>query len=378
MAEQQTTTTGLYTGLTLAEIEDGVLSKLGEPSQTFARYTKVEIDAYINQALRQFCFRTRLLKSYAIVIVKANSRYYKLPSNFLDFINPRWPARYRDPGGSGYTRLARTSVQKLDNTSETWRDEAGAPIALFPGGAYGNTRKIGLYPLPDTDGTAYTAGDDAGILLSGTNLTIGNNVDGSQKTGFANSAFFVDSAGRDLAALGVVVGMVIRNITDGSQGAITAIGNQDAVNDKISVTLTGGTDNDFDVGDSVTIFAGEYGVVTSWESATEQYLFNTEFGTIAQATTPVGNVEFEYVRSAAKLEGATQYPEIPDLFHADLEWFAASFLLGTEHDGRIDKGLAAAYAGQWEAAISMGKEMAGDALEFPEGLEPDSVYIGEL
>ena len=224
MAELQTTTTGVYSGKTLTELEDGVLSKLGETSQTFTRYTQAEIHAMLNTALRSFCVRTRLLKTNAITILKAGIRYYKLPTNFHDFVNPRWVARYRDAGGSGYTRLERTSVQKLDNVSGSWRDEVGTPKGLFLGPVYGNTRMIGVYPTPEVDGAVYDVSQDAGVVISGSNISIGNNVTGVHKTG-ANSAFYVDTEGRDLAGLGIVVGMVIENLTDGSKGAITAIGN---------------------------------------------------------------------------------------------------------------------------------------------------------
>lgn len=378
MPEYQTTTTGLYIGKSLASLEDGVLSKLGEPSQTFNRYTQAEIQAHLNAGLREFCYKTRLLRGMAIVVLKQNVVEYKLPTNFLDFINPRWPARFRAADGSGYTRLERTSEQRLDNSSGTWRDKTGKPEAVYMGGVYGNTRLLGVYPKPDADGSAYDVSADTGVVVSATNYALGGNITGNHKAGFANSAFLVDAEGRDLAALGAVVGMIVHNLTDGSKGAITAIGNQDATNDKISVTLAGGSENDWDESDSFIIYAGEYGVITSWEDATEQYIFNTEYGTLASITIPNGNIWFTYVRDARKLELAAQYPEIPALFHEDLEWYAASVLLGTEHDGRIDPNRAAAYAAIWNAAISKGKEMASDHVAFPEAIEFDPDYIGDL
>ncbi len=78
-------------------------------------------------------------------------------------------------------------------------------------------------------------------------------VTGTHKTGFSNSAFLVDAAGRNFVSLGVSVGDTIFNTTDGSKGTITGIGNQDATNDKIEVTLAGGTDNDFDTADVFSI-----------------------------------------------------------------------------------------------------------------------------
>jgi hypothetical protein len=378
MPELQTTTTGLFSGKTLTELEDGVLSKLGEPAQTFTRYTQDEIRAYLNQGLRIFCHQTRLLKAKAIAQIKSGTRYYKLPTNFHDFVDARWPARYRAADGSGYTRLKRTSMQRLDNVSGTWRDQVGSPRGIMLGPVFGNTRLFGLMPIPDADGEAYTGASDPGVIVSGTNFSIGNNILGNHKTGFGDSAFYVDAEGRDLAALGVVAGMVIENLTDGSKGSITAVGDQDATNDKITVTLAGGTDNDFDEGDSIIIYAGEYGVLTSWQSDTEQYIFNTEIGVLANITTPKGNVEFEYVREAAKLANAQQYPEIPSIFHDGLEWFAAGMLIGTEHDGRVDKTLSTSYLTLWADTLSSGKQMNGDNLGFPEAIEMDPDYIGEL
>jgi hypothetical protein len=378
MPELQTTTTGLFSGKTLTELENGVLSKLGERKAIFTRYTQDEVRAYLNQGLRIFCEKTRLLRGNAIATLKAGIRYYKLPTNFHDFVDDRLPVRYRAADGSGYARLKRTSGQKLDRLSATWRDQRGAPEMILLGPVYGNTRLFGLFPVPDVDGTTYTGDSDPGVVVSGTNFSIGNNVTGNHKAGFANSAFFVDAEGRDLSALGVLPGMAIANLTDGSQGNITAVGNQDATNDKITVTLAGGTDNDFDEGDSIVIFAGEYGVLTSWASDTEQYIFNTEHGVLANITTPNGNVEFEYVRMAIKLSNAGQYPEIPDLFHEGLEWFAAGMLLGTEHDGRIDTARASIYLQLWQDTVSSGCQMAADNLGFPEALEPDPDYLEEL
>lgn len=378
MPEYQTTTTGLYLGKTLTELENGVLQKLGEPAQTFNRYTQAEIQAHLNTALRKFCFDTRILRGFAIVQVKNDIREYKLPTGFIDFIDPRYPVRFRAADGSGYTRCERTSEVRLDAVSATWRDESGKPSKIFLGGVYGNTRLMGCYPLPDADGTAYDASQDTGIVVTATNVTLGGNITGNHKTGFADSAFFVDSEGRNFGTLGAVVGMIIENLTDGSKGAITAIGDQDATNDKISVTLAGGTDDDFDVGDSVIIYAGEYGVITSWASSTEQYIFNTEYGNLAQVTIPNGNFWFNYIRQARKLSIAGQYPEVPALFHEDLEWYAAAILLGTEHDGRINAGQAQGYMAAWSDSIDKGKTMMSDHLAFPEALEPDADYIGDL
>lgn len=69
--------------------------------------------------------------------------------------------------------------------------------------------------------------------------------------GPANNADLVDS-GRDFTTLGIKIGDIAKNVTDGSQGAITAI-----VGDTITATLAGGTENDWDAADSYEILDGD-------------------------------------------------------------------------------------------------------------------------
>lgn len=88
-------------------------------------------------------------------------------------------------------------------------------------------------------------------------------------TGYDNSAFMVDSRGRNLALMGVAVGQLIRNSNDGSIGRISAIGDAEAVNDKVSVLLAGGAQNDWDNSDGWIIYTNNetqlYGIKVSNE-----------------------------------------------------------------------------------------------------------------
>lgn len=70
---------------------------------------------------------------------------------------------------------------------------------------------------------------------------------GTHKRG-ANSAKLVDP-GADFKSCGAQVGSLIKNTTDGSSGAITSV-----TEDEVGVTLAGGTDNDWDVGDEYEIY----------------------------------------------------------------------------------------------------------------------------
>ena len=124
------TTSGFYEGNTLAILEAGVLSKLGEGG--YGRYTKAEVDKELNTAQREFAFHTRCLRSPGIIILQANKRTYLLPSGFLDFVNDRWPAFFRAADGTGYTRITDASIQ---HRNPRWRPIEGSDRILI----YSNT-----------------------------------------------------------------------------------------------------------------------------------------------------------------------------------------------------------------------------------------------
>jgi hypothetical protein len=71
-----------------------------------------------------------------------------------------------------------------------------------------------------------------------------------------NSAAFFQDQTHNFDTLGVIVGDVVRNITDGgSLATVRLIGNGGATNDKLTVgSIEGGTDNDYDNGDVVEIY----------------------------------------------------------------------------------------------------------------------------
>ena len=70
---------------------------------------------------------------------------------------------------------------------------------------------------------------------------------GTHKRG-ANSASLV-VPGADFASCGVSIGSLMRNTTDGSECAITAV-----TEDEVQGTLSGGTNNFWSVGDSYEIY----------------------------------------------------------------------------------------------------------------------------
>ncbi len=68
--------------------------------------------------------------------------------------------------------------------------------------------------------------------------------------GAPDNADLVDT-GRDFTTLGIKIGDIVRNVTDGSEGVITAI-----VGDTITATLGGGTEDDWDASDTYNIVDG--------------------------------------------------------------------------------------------------------------------------
>ncbi len=68
--------------------------------------------------------------------------------------------------------------------------------------------------------------------------------------GASNNADLIDT-GRDFTTLSIKIGDIAKNVTDGSEGVITAI-----VNDTITAALSGGTDDDWDASDVYEILDG--------------------------------------------------------------------------------------------------------------------------
>lgn len=72
---------------------------------------------------------------------------------------------------------------------------------------------------------------------------VGSLLKRSDNSGANNKAYLSDSL-TDFIAAGVETGMVLYNLTDGSLGDVTVVGQH-----TLTATLTGGTDNDWDSGD---------------------------------------------------------------------------------------------------------------------------------
>ena len=87
-------------------------------------------------------------------------------------------------------------------------------------------------------------------------------ISGVHRAGYIGSAFLVDSAGRDLIALGAVIGSTLVNVTKSESTLITGIENQDAAYDRVDGILSGAAV--WDPGDEFQIIPA---VTGAWNTA---------------------------------------------------------------------------------------------------------------
>ena len=296
------TTTGLYEGLQFSELKDRTLDRLKQKAGHYDRYSEDTIERAINDALLEAVRITRCLKSMAIIRMKAEVSQYKPPTEML-LINKAF--FYQK--AKSYYELSQVSRGWLDRFKSGWRTMDGDPLFMYPGDHWGNLRKLGFTPTPDTDGSDYTSTPDTGIYASATEMITTGNITGTNNA--ASATVCTDTEGRTLSTLGVLIGMMAVNVTDDSSGQITAVSGS-----TFTVTLAGGTANTWAVGDSWTVLAGEYGVVVDW-TGDEEYLFTAEIGGMVDVDTIVGNVYLEFTKRPLPMQLETQYPQLPPELH---------------------------------------------------------------
>jgi hypothetical protein len=231
-----------------------------------------------------------------------------LPYNSIGIKSARY---YTGTAATDYWELRILDIKKMQRIDSQMRGTTGTPEYLFMSYRAGNVARFGLSPIPSSDGTTWDA-DDYGVMTTATGYTNVGTISGTHKAGYASSAFLVDADGRDLSTLGALTGYPVFNSTDASSGVITAIGDQDATNDKVTATLADGTDNDWDPGDEYSIPMSEYGVVLDI-TQNEAYTVSSYLGTIFEITGGSGNLVLDISRKPLELSASldTMICEIP-------------------------------------------------------------------
>jgi hypothetical protein len=315
-------------GKTVLQLKTSTLAKLKQSN--YDRYSSANILESLNDASMEVARRLKCLHSFAIIVVKALYSQYPQPSMMM---SPKAAFFYQNnpvgATGPSYIQLKFKGREWLDQFMAGWRQMRSDPWICYPGDSIGNLRKLGFAPTPINDGTAFTIVPDTGIFESGTGLTTSGNIIGLNSV--ANATVCTDINGNFVAS-GIQVGMVALNVNDGSQGQISVV-----TATTFTVTLAGGTNNVWALGDNYTILAGEYGVVTGLESSDEQYIFSSDLGEITSITNLKGNVVLEFYARPIDLAFDTQYPEVPIETHQYLPDYAVWVLKRSAPRGSVDE-----------------------------------------
>jgi hypothetical protein len=250
----------------------------------------------------------------------------------------------------------------LDDHYEGWEQaESGEPLHTYRASSYGNTQLLGVYPAPDADGTSYLLSPDTGIIigedLPGTTTNISGVASGGDATSLLDT-----TTGLDFTTLGLIAGMAVLNVTDGSEATIVSVAAQDIT----ITTLTGGTSNVFALGDSYNILVGEYGIVTSWSEDGDSVIFSSEVGLISNITVPAGNIKIDFIPYPVPFPATgndAQYPEIPKLYHMDYAMGPVADCLRTFGEGTKEFQRAQFYEAIFDKAVAQAK-MKKDSRPF--------------
>ena len=296
----QPTSTGIFEGLTVSDLKARSLDRLKQKAANYDRYSETSILNAINDTEVEIARMTRCLRGFAFIVLKEGYSQYKAPS---DMLLPDKAFFYQSQ--TSYWELKQKSRAWLDRFNSGWRTVTGDPTHMFMGDNYGNIRKVGFYPQPDTD-SGFELDSEYGTYEKESSMSPSGNVSGTNSA--ASATVLTDTDGRTLEDEGVTVGMMVVNVTDGSSGQITAMSGS-----TVTCTLTGGTNNTWAIGDSFTILAGEYGVVTEWEED-ESYVFTTDYGVLA-GVTQENNVYLEYIKRPPLLTVDGQRPMVPPELH---------------------------------------------------------------
>lgn len=329
--------TGLFEGLVLSELLARASDRLKQKRGNYDRYSRQSIIDAINDGQIEAAKKLRCLHGFSIIVLKEDYSQYKCPSSYL---LPKKAFFYQS--STSYYELGIKTRDWLDTFKPGWRTTDGDPLVMFPGDNYGNMRKLGFYPRPDTDGTAYVSGDDSGVVVSDSTHSTTGNITG--QNGTASATVCTDSSALDMAARGVQVGMIAVNATTGESGQISAVSG--ATFTTSAADFTSG----WSIGDSYNVLAGEYGTIVKWDGD-EQYLYSSDYGGTLDVRNLTNNVYLEYYRRPFKLVYDEQYPEIPPDLHQYLPDYAPFILKRNAPKGSTDYAEAVLAKNAFDAGI---------------------------
>ena len=348
-----------FQGYTLQQLEEIILWELGQVQSSssgvgtvnYTRFPQWILRRKLNERQNFFVMKSRCIIKTALLVCKADYLNYKLPSNCMD--GGLIAAQYFY-SSSSYINLEIKDREWMHDFNQGWLiTPSSTPQYIFAGDSIGNIPTVMIHPAPAVDGTSYTLSPETGITVGGALPGTTNNVLGLATGGGATS--LVD-ASQTFTTIGLVPGMAVNNVTDGSSAVIVTV----AATTLTLSTLSGGTHNTFTAGDSYEILSGEYGVITSW-SDPEQYIFASEYGEISNINVPSGNVRIDYLPYPAQFPdtGAPLImPEIPRIYHHALAMGVVADCLATFNENSKEFKRAEWYEKKYSQYFAEGRGLA--------------------
>lgn len=318
--------------MNLGELETEVLRKLWittsedsdgfSPDEAFVKYSSYRVRKKINKAYSDLVTFTRALRSWFIVTLKANYTQYPVPLNCFDIDQVLYFST-----ATTYTELKVYEESLIEERlSPGWRTVSGTPQYAYTADRNKMVVKLGVAPAPSVDGTAITL--SSGVYSKARPYGGVEAVSGSAGIGSA-TVVYIDAGGQEFSALGVVVGLTILNISDGSKGVITTITTTNTSNDTITcASFSGGSLNVWTPGDEMRILGGEYGGFVEIGDIEAEYLLSSTIGQLPNPgiTMATGNLLVRGYMQPILLRDKYQYPELNPVFHAAIALGAAADL----------------------------------------------------
>jgi hypothetical protein len=327
---------GLFQGKTIQELITRVLNRLGQTG--FTRYSQAYIMDILDDRQRDFAAKTRVLKGWSLIPMRASVPSYALPKMCLPDGLER-AKFFTTP--TNYSDLEIRDRDYMDSHYSGWMGASdGKPMIVVIGDWFGNVMKIDMYPPPVTAGTMYSTGNDLGVVVGGTDLPS----NWSDITGMATggSTTTLDDTLVNFTTMGLVSGMNV--VKTGGIGGLEPVGIISIIAETrltFSSVLT--NSGSFASGDSYQIMSGEVGTITD-VSNEDSYLFTADVGVIGQITVPNNNVMIEFRRYPVSIDDANtidfQKPEIPWAWHNALADGAAGEILEADTQRRSQLDLA--------------------------------------
>jgi hypothetical protein len=348
-------TDGKFLGYDITALEKLVLWELGQVSGTTASYSRFPrwlLRQKFTERQNQLAMISKCIKKLCLVPTRDGRRTYNLPQNCMDggILSAKFYTSATD-----YVDLEIRSSEWLDENRPGWRvEDETDPEICFMGPTIGNTQTISLHPVPDTNAESYIDNLDTGVY-SGTGIPGASLNIQSTCTSEGSSTECNDTA-YTFTNMGLVAGMAVRDLTDGSYGKLSTIAANTLT---LAAALTGGSDNTFSSGDTYIVLAGEYAVITSHERE-DRYIFASQFGMLDNLTIPAHTLLIEYVpypqpftwndgATDANQTWQTQYPEVPRAYHYGLAMGVVADLLRTFNDKSREFARAEAYEQRFKA-----------------------------